>query len=40
MSTIRYNLTNAAIFRAYNLVDYNVHDNFHKQHEFEKFASK
>ena len=34
MSTIRKNLTNAAISRAQNLIDYNVHDNFHKQYEF------
>src|ERR1044072_8548416 len=36
MSTIRRNLTNAALSRAENLIDTNIHDNFHKQHEFKK----
>ena len=36
MSTIRDEFVNAAISRAENLIDYNVHNDFHKQHEFQK----
>src|SRR5581483_2939369 len=36
MSTIRYNVINAALSRAYNLVDYSIHDDFHKIYEFKK----
>jgi hypothetical protein len=36
MSAIREELVLAAIERAYNLIDYNIHDNFHKEHEFQK----
>ena len=34
MSTIRYDVVNAALSRAQNLIDYSIHDNFHKQYEF------
>src|SRR5947207_14119994 len=36
MSTIRGDLINAAIVRAHNLIDYNVHNNINKQSEFKK----
>src|SRR5688572_23891098 len=36
MSTIRYELTHAAISRANNLIDTNIHDDIHKQYEFKK----
>jgi len=36
MSTIRYDVVNAAVARALNLIDYSIHDDFHKQHEFKK----
>src|SRR6266496_1618254 len=36
MSVIREELVQAAITRSYALIDYNVHDDFHKQHEFRK----
>ena len=36
MSAIRREIVNAALERSYNLIDYNVHGNFHKQHEFKK----
>jgi hypothetical protein len=36
MSATRENLINAAIDRAYALTDYNIHDDFHEQHEFRK----
>ena len=34
MSAIREELVYAAINRSYALVDYKIHDNFHKRHEF------
>ena len=34
MSTIREELVDAAIVRAYGPIDYNIYDNFHKQYEF------
>jgi hypothetical protein len=34
MSTIRRELINAAINRAYTLIDYNIHKGFHEQYEF------
>ncbi len=34
MSVIRSELINAAIDRAYTLIDYDVHNDIHKQHEF------
>ncbi|GET64490.1 kinase-like domain-containing protein [Rhizophagus irregularis DAOM 181602=DAOM 197198] len=34
MSTIREELINAAINRAYTLIDYNIHKGFHEQYEF------
>ncbi len=34
MSTIRNELINATLDRAYALVDYDVHDDIHKRHEF------
>ena len=36
MSTIRRELINAAISRAWNLIDTNIHNDIHKQHEFMK----
>src|SRR5579859_1165015 len=36
MSSIRYELVSAEIFRAENLLDTGVHDDIHKQHEFRK----
>src|SRR5436190_11713687 len=36
MSAIRYELINAAIHRASNLIDYNIHNDIHKQYEFRK----
>ncbi|RGB30847.1 kinase-like domain-containing protein [Rhizophagus diaphanus] len=36
MSVIRKNLINAAIDRAYALTDYNIHNNIHKEDEFQK----
>ena len=36
MSTIRKELINAAINRATTLIDYNIHNNIHKRHEFQK----
>ncbi|POG61358.1 kinase-like domain-containing protein [Rhizophagus irregularis DAOM 181602=DAOM 197198] len=36
MSTIRYELVYATVNRAYSLIDYNIHTDIHKQHEFEK----
>ncbi|GET51950.1 kinase-like domain-containing protein [Rhizophagus irregularis DAOM 181602=DAOM 197198] len=36
MSDIRYELVNAAINRAITSIDYNIYDDFHKQHEFKK----
>src|SRR2546423_12191126 len=36
MSTIRRELIYAANNRAYNLIDYNIHNNIHKQYEFKK----
>ena len=36
MSAIRNDVINAAMSRANNLIDYNIHDNFHKHHEFYK----
>ena len=34
MSAIRQELVWAALNRSVALIDYNIHDNFHKQHEF------
>ncbi|POG73958.1 kinase-like domain-containing protein [Rhizophagus irregularis DAOM 181602=DAOM 197198] len=36
MSTIRWELINATTNRAYSLIDYNIHTDIHKQHEFRK----
>ncbi|RGB24612.1 kinase-like domain-containing protein [Rhizophagus diaphanus] len=36
MSTIRRELINATLHRAYSLIDYNIHTGFHKEHEFQK----
>ena len=36
MSVIRTEYVYAAIARAHGLIDYSVHNNFHKQHEFKK----
>src|SRR3954469_24634207 len=36
MSTIRKNLVYAATFRAQSLIDTNIHNDIHKQHEFKK----
>ena len=36
MSTIRYELINAANNRAFNLTDTRIHNDIHKQHEFQK----
>jgi len=36
MSAIRKELVYAAINRSFALVDYKIHDNFHKQHEFKQ----
>ncbi|PKC02348.1 hypothetical protein RhiirA5_425386 [Rhizophagus irregularis] len=36
MSVIRENLIYATIHRAYALIDYNIHNNIHKQLEFQK----
>src|SRR5438045_9682595 len=36
MSAIRIELVYAAINRSYALMDYKIHDNFHKQHEFKQ----
>jgi hypothetical protein len=36
MSVIRENLIDATIHRAYALTDYNIHNNIHKQLEFQK----
>ncbi|GET50413.1 kinase-like domain-containing protein [Rhizophagus irregularis DAOM 181602=DAOM 197198] len=36
MSTIRYELVNATTHRAYSLIDYNIHTDIHKRHEFKK----
>ena len=36
MSTIRKEVVRAALNRSYNLIDYNIHNDFHKQHEFRK----
>ncbi|POG79165.1 kinase-like domain-containing protein [Rhizophagus irregularis DAOM 181602=DAOM 197198] len=36
MSVIRKNLIDAAIDRAYALIDYNIHNNIHKKNEFQK----
>ncbi|POG61604.1 kinase-like domain-containing protein [Rhizophagus irregularis DAOM 181602=DAOM 197198] len=36
MSTIRYELVNATVNRAYSLIDYNIHTDIHKRHEFRK----
>ena len=36
MSTIRYELTHAAISRANNLIDTNIYNDIHKQYEFQK----
>ncbi|PKC63809.1 kinase-like protein [Rhizophagus irregularis] len=36
MSVIRIDLAHAAIARSLALIDYNVHNNNHKQHEFQK----
>jgi hypothetical protein len=34
--SVRIELIRAAIERAFALIDYNIHDDFHKQHEFKK----
>ena len=34
MSAIRKELVQAALNRSFALIDYKIHDNFHKQHEF------
>jgi hypothetical protein len=36
MSDIRYEMVNAAIYRAVTSIDYNIYDDFHKRHEFKK----
>src|SRR4051812_31738090 len=36
MSAMRYELINAANNRAYNLMDYNIHNDIQKQYEFQK----
>src|SRR4051812_5172237 len=36
MSIIRYELVYATVNRAYSLVDYNIHTDMHKRHEFQK----
>ena len=36
MSVIRKELINAVFDRASNLINYNIHDDIHKQHEFKK----
>ena len=36
MSAIRIELVRAVLERARNLIDYNIHNNMHKQHEFVK----
>src|ERR1051325_1463565 len=36
MSALRYELIYTASNRAINLIDYNIHNDRHKQHEFEK----
>ena len=36
MSAIRNDIVIAALNRSIALIDYNVHDDFHKQHEFKQ----
>jgi hypothetical protein len=36
MSDIRLVLVNSVINKAYSSIDYNIHNNIHKQHEFQK----
>ena len=36
MSAIRKELVHAAINKSFALIDYKIHDNFHKQHEFKQ----
>src|SRR5947209_342579 len=36
MSVIREEVVNAAVDRAINLIDYNIHKDIHQQHEIEK----
>src|SRR4051812_41560817 len=36
MSAIREELVNAVISRAFSSIDYNVHNDIHKRHEFRK----
>ena len=36
MSDLRYELVNAAISRANNLTDTNIHNDIHKHYEFQK----
>ena len=36
MSTIRYELINTEINRAFNLMDDNIYNNIHKEYEFQK----
>src|SRR5581483_4203559 len=36
MSAIRREEVNFAINRVYNLTDHNIHNNFHKRHEFQQ----
>ena len=36
MSAIRQEVVNAVLNKAYNLIDYNIHNNVDKQHEFRK----
>jgi len=36
MSDIREELVNESINRAYKLINYNIHNNIHKQNEFVK----
>src|SRR5438105_551262 len=36
MSALRYELIYATNNRAYNLIDYNIHTDIHKRHEFKK----
>src|SRR3954469_4548570 len=36
MSTIRYELVYATVIRTYSLMDQNVHNDIHKQYEFQK----
>ena len=38
MSTIRLELINAALNRAFTSIDYNIHKDFHEQYEFRKQA--